>query len=776
MESNNCSDINLVTDYLPSVRDVISGINFVLKSKQSGRFYHTKIQKHLPKIAEHIIQLWEKSTIPTITRKLVVKLMMAERNKYLAALKKANRRSLSSDTSNQCCDQFLDKLFDIAACKCYQLVTSAENTHEYDCDCSPSRRIPDVALPFYIDQRSARLLLMSSIELNESQDAEISTVAISEPDSTNSTIQHNCDETTVTVDENQNVLSSSLCSVNTTSSTIYSDDTAGDPDFELKGSELATINSENISSIDLTDIAIICDAKQVSLRAAASIVTATLQAQRKVQQKDKSGPPTPTQIISHTLLNTALNRTRQKALSDNNKTASGMICFQFDGKICDTLVTHNDIAGRRNEMKKIEYMVVVKQPGDIFVASIPITAGSSADEVFNGIKNHFEQNQISIKNVVALACDGAPVNTGVENGIIRRFEELLGHPVQWIVCIIHLNELIFHRLFKFLDNSSCSPHGFASELGSKLSKCETLKPVNFKSIKLDIDRLPENIDHWQLTSDQKYLLELAKSIDAGKISDKLSKQKPGKMNKARWVTTMSRILRVYVSENKPSFVLQILVLYTLKVYVPVLLAIKDKPSFTHGCRHLHLIVSLCHQYFNNKEYSAAYAEIKTTINNNAYFANSENILLSMLSDEDKAIRKSAFDSIIAARLLKGDGDEATNVRFFEKPRNINFTAKHYSNLITLDMRTISEPPVLQMFKFSLKMLHEMSCTDQMIQFPQLPSHTQATERYVQITSQQVQRTSKCDLQQGAIHNTSAYRKAMPKFESIKDFKLPSSCM
>lgn len=246
-----------------------------------------------------------------------------------------------------------------------------------------------------MDQRSSRQLVISSIGLNESQDIQISTTTISESDSSNSNSFLDCDE--IAADKTQNVSSSSLCSGNTTSSTIFSDDTAGDPDFELVGKDFADINCENLSNLDLTDIAIICDAKQVSLRAAASIVSATLQAQKKVQQKSESTPPP---IVSHVMLNAALNRTRQKVLLDKNKTASGMICFQFDGKICDTLVTHNDVAGRRNEIEEIEYMVVVKQPDDIFVASIPIIKNSSADEIFNGIKNHFELNKISMENVV----------------------------------------------------------------------------------------------------------------------------------------------------------------------------------------------------------------------------------------------------------------------------------------------------------------------------------------------------------------------------------------
>lgn len=468
-----------------------------------------------------------------------------------------------------------------------------------------------------------------------------------------------------------------------------------------------------------------------------------------------------------------MNRVRQKAFTDNNAAASNMICFQFYGKICDTMITRNDSAGIRNQIEKIEYIVIVKQPGDNFVASVPVTTGSSANEIFKSIRDYFECNKISLQNVIAIGCDGAPVNTGVENGIVRRFEELLGRPVQWIICILHLNELVFHRLFKFLDSSSSSPHGYSSDLGQQLLICETLKPVKFKRISLDVDQLPANIDQWNLTNDQKYLLEMAKAIDAGYLSEKLSKQKPGKMHKARWVTTMSRILRVYVSFKNCPLVLQILVYYIMKIYIPVLLAIKDKPSFIHGSRHLHLLISLSQQYFDTKEYTAVYNEIKNTINNNGYFANSESILLSMITDSDQCIRKMGYDLIITARLTRSE-DSASHVRFFEKPRNINFNAKHYSNIIKLNLSHINEPPVLQKFKLSIQDLQQLSRSDDVINIDEIPSHTQATERYVQVTAQQVRRTSNIKSQQGAIHNSAAYRKAMPKFDAVKDFRLPSS--
>lgn len=58
--------------------------------------------------------------------------------------------------------------------------------------------------------------------------------------------------------------------------------------------------------------------------------------------------------------------------------------------------------------------------------------------------------------------------------------------------------------------------------------------------------------------------------------------------------------------------------------------------------------------------------------NNPYFAHPENIVLTMLTDENKAIRESAVNSILAARASKKVG-----FCTFVKPK-IDFTAKNYS--------------------------------------------------------------------------------------------------
>ncbi|GBM76172.1 hypothetical protein AVEN_224131-1 [Araneus ventricosus] len=44
-------------------------------------------------------------------------------------------------------------------------------------------------------------------------------------------------------------------------------------------------------------------------------------------------------------------------------------------------------------------------------------------------------------NLIFLGCDGTVVNTGVLNGVILMFELKLHRPIQWIICLLHFNDL-----------------------------------------------------------------------------------------------------------------------------------------------------------------------------------------------------------------------------------------------------------------------------------------------------------------------------------------------
>ena len=53
----------------------------------------------------------------------------------------------------------------------------------------------------------------------------------------------------------------------------------------------------------------------------------------------------------------------------------------------------------------------------------------------------------STETVLGISTDGCNGMTGVDNGMIRQFELLKGKAVQWLMCILHLFELVFRHVF-----------------------------------------------------------------------------------------------------------------------------------------------------------------------------------------------------------------------------------------------------------------------------------------------------------------------------------------
>jgi len=48
---------------------------------------------------------------------------------------------------------------------------------------------------------------------------------------------------------------------------------------------------------------------------------------------------------------------------------------------------------------------------------------------------------------MVMGCDGTNVNTGAVGGVIRLLEEHLNRPLQWLVCMMHANELPLLTIF-----------------------------------------------------------------------------------------------------------------------------------------------------------------------------------------------------------------------------------------------------------------------------------------------------------------------------------------
>ena len=129
-------------------------------------------------------------------------------------------------------------------------------------------------------------------------------------------------------------------------------------------------------------------------------------------------------------------------------------------------------------------------------------------------------------------CDGTAVNTRRVSGVIKRLELFLERPLQCIVCLLHLNELLFRHLFDAIDGKTTGPATFAGEIGKQIkNKVHQLQLVSFQAVSSDIPQFSSQVVN-DLSTDQRYLSEMCQAISMGKVSEKLRRRSPGALNDA----------------------------------------------------------------------------------------------------------------------------------------------------------------------------------------------------------------------------------------------------
>ena len=70
--------------------------------------------------------------------------------------------------------------------------------------------------------------------------------------------------------------------------------------------------------------------------------------------------------------------------------------------------------------------------------------------------------------MAAIGCDGTAVNIGCKGNVIKRQEDHLNKPLQWLVCLLHKNELSLRHIMKELDGGTSGPEGFGGLTGKHL--------------------------------------------------------------------------------------------------------------------------------------------------------------------------------------------------------------------------------------------------------------------------------------------------------------------
>lgn len=168
-------------------------------------------------------------------------------------------------------------------------------------------------------------------------------------------------------------------------------------------------------------------------------------------------------------------RKLQRTESIKNENVGSISALFFDGKIDKTLESKD----QKNKLIKEDHIVLVKEPSSSYIGHITPSSGSSED-ILKSILAYFTKGELN--NLLAVGSDGTNVNTGVNGGIIRLLEEHFQQPLQWLICLLHSNELPFRAYFKSLDGETSGPKNFTGVIGKAISSNEMNPVKKFKKI------------------------------------------------------------------------------------------------------------------------------------------------------------------------------------------------------------------------------------------------------------------------------------------------------
>lgn len=699
-------------------------------------------------VADKVISLYQKASIPTVTDKRVIQLINVLHNKYYN-LRKSYSRDQNKANFIKKIEDFKKKcsfLFDIAACKCLIVVECickkppelCQCNIYVNCVCEKSKKIPLIELRFVYSLRVHGIGKIGGVDLYEtkkrnktlerkSRDSHLTVNDISKPSTSNSNLTANESENE---DQDQ-------CIPNTESDC--------DKDYRVQ----AKSSSNWQMRIKLKSTALVSDRYGLSDRATAAVASSVLHDFGIITDSDSS----------HVIDKNKIRRDKKVLRADlcNKSNDTPMQGLYLDGRKDETLVVEVAHSKKFRRTVKEEHFSLIQEPGSVYIGHVTPTSGSSAD-IVTSVTSFLSGRGIAIDKLLVIGCDGTAVNTGLKAGMIRRFEEQVGKPLQWAICLFHYNELPFRHLFDFLDGKSSGPSSLKGPIGQNLIGCEKLTVVGFKSIDCEIP----DIDRKVLSKDQQYLLDISMAIQSGKCNGDLAIRDPGPLSHSRWLTKANRTLRLYISVESPSSELNELVLFILKVYMPMWFRIKLSRSFTNGPKLLYQSIQAS-RYLPEELRNV----VDPVIERNGFFAHPEHLLLAMIEDDQKHVRELGLRRILKARQL--DAKRKT-IRIFT-PGKLNFNANNYTEIIIWMDRELSSPPLLNEISDHEIELHIKSgeVPNWSTKFKSFPVHTQAVERCVKLVTEASGKVCGAESRDGFIRTTLLSRSTMPSFTHKSQF-------
>lgn len=235
-----------------------------------------------------------------------------------------------------------------------------------------------------------------------------------------------------------------------------------------------------------------------------------------------------------------------------------VICIFFDGRKDETKVNLTTEGSEKlyPSTVKEEHCSVCVEPGGEYVHHFTPSAdeskGASPAEQIAGNLVEWMQTHGLDKSLIAIGGDSTNLNTGWKGGVMQFVEKTLGRRFNWLVCMLHTNELPLRHLIENLDGKTGTSNSFTGPLGKALSSVTDL-PINSKfapiTVGSDFIELLEAVLN-DLSRDQKYGYKMVQAIRKGHVPADLALVEIGPVNHSRWLTTANRFLRLYVSQHQ----------------------------------------------------------------------------------------------------------------------------------------------------------------------------------------------------------------------------------
>ena len=519
------------------------------------------------------------------------------------------------------------------------------------------------------------------------------------------------------------------------------------------------------------NLARMCDRYQLSDRAGAAVGTSVLQDLGLVTNDDRS------LVIDHQKLRRERERCREEIRKKEQENFNFVGGLYLDGRKDGTqtiLKGPNEKHYRSVQLE--EHYTLVGEPGTYYLTHLTTENGTGRAIAEKAYKFLLENEMVDELKVVGT--DGTASMTGRFNGFIRLLEELVKKPLQWVICLLHTNELPLRHIFTYLDGKTGSPETFTGPIGKKLNGVVSEWPVaRFKCIpNPDFPVIPQSIVD-DLSTDQLYAYRICRAVMAGSVDYDLQLLEVGPVVHSRWLTLANRILRLYVSLKNPPHNLFYLAEYCITVYFPTWFTIKLNSDLVYGSVNYFDLLKRILQ-LSNKEIREKAVE---NLQKNSFFAHPENVLVSMLGDSDEKVRRLAVNKINSFRgksvdyhipnedfvggyLFKdaGKGDH-NDIRRFCLPK-INLEAKTYYTLVNLKGQELIQPPAVR--SLTDAEIDEIRNTPLKLNYP---CHNQTVERHVKVVTEASAQVVGFERRDGLIRQKLKSRKLMKKFTSKQQF-------